>query len=126
MDILCSYVPLKFLLWPAMYTNLHIAAPFFKEYFIFNNILLNAHIAAAIPAILFGPILFEPNFRKSRPDWHRFLGSIYVAGCLLSAVLVIPLAMNNAGTYTNIGKFGFTIMALTWLATPWFATTWFA
>lgn len=114
-------VPLRYLLSPIIYKNEPLAAHFFENFYLGNNLLLFAHICFAIPAILFGPVLFYAPLRAKRPDWHRFLGKIYVIGCLLSAVTVIPLALHNHGGPR--AQLGFTVMGCLWFTITYFAYT---
>lgn len=114
-------VPFKYLfLKPELYTN----TPFASSAFtlpIVNNILFVFHIAAAVPAIIFGPFLFITSLRKAYPKWHIVLGQFYVVGCILSALTVVPLAMNN--NPETPAPIGFTVMAFLWFTTTYFAYT---
>ena len=121
MVILVMPIPISFLIAPEMYTNKPHSSLFFKEYFILNNLLLIFHIAAAAPATLFGPFLFSAKLRQKYTKAHRSLGKIYVVGCLISAVTVLPLALSNgAGIVAHIG---FGNMAVIWFIVTYFAYT---
>lgn len=105
---------------PQIYTNHVFAAEAFSIPII-NNILLAIHIAAAVPAILTGPFLFIAPFRKAYPRIHILCGQIYIAGCLISALTVLPLAIvNNPGTPA---AYGFTPMATLWFTFSYLAYT---
>ncbi len=114
-------VPLKYLFnTPIIYTNNLFAAEAFSTPII-NNLLLAVHIAVAIPSILIGPFLFIVPLRKAYPKLHIRFGQIYVIGCILSALTVVPLAIaNNPGTPA---AYGFTPMATIWFLTTYFAYT---
>lgn len=114
-------IPLLHLSNPELYSNHEAASAFFKSLPFANNMLLVIHIAAALPAIIVGPLLFHTGFRKNWLPWHKRLGKFYVFGCWISAVSVLPLAMANyAGLVAYIG---FGCMACLWLITTYFAYT---
>lgn len=119
MTFLVLPVPLQLLLAEEMFHNAPHASPFFKELFILNNLLLFTHILFAMPAILFGPFLFSDRLRKNRPNIHKTLGKFYVAGCMLSAVTVLPLAISNGGG--TVAHIGFSVMGCTWFTVTYFA-----
>lgn len=50
-----------------------------------------AHLIAAIPVLVGAPLQFTPKIRDSRPQLHRVLGRIYVAGASLAALTAIYL-----------------------------------
>lgn len=77
-----------------------------------SNTLLIIHICAAIPAILFGPLALYAPLRDRKPRFHRWVGTGYVFGCMVSAVTVFPLTFYNKGGI--IGLLGFGAMACTW------------
>tara|TARA_B100000029_G_scaffold368826_2_gene362584 strand:- start:114 stop:908 length:795 start_codon:yes stop_codon:yes gene_type:complete len=102
-----------------LYTNIPFASFFFKEWFILNNILFLLHIAAAIPAVICGPYLIDTKTRKKYPQVHKKLGKLYCFGCMFSALIAIPLSINNhPGT---LAPYGFTCMAITWFTTTYFS-----
>lgn len=121
MTVMVLHVPIYLLFFvPGMYRNEIHSSIVVPDWPIIGNILLVTHIAAAVPAILTGPFLFTPEWRKNRPDLHRLFGKIYVYGCLVSATLVIPLAVNNGGMMIE-PKIGFTVMAVLWFGITWLA-----
>lgn len=121
MSLLVIPIPFAYIFTPSLYTNTEFASLFFKEWFLGNNILFSLHIIGALPTILLGPFLLYDPFRKKRPHLHRTLGKIYVVGCLISAVLVIPLALNNGGNLEP--RIGFTVMAVLWFFITYFGYT---
>lgn len=77
------------------------------------------HIFFALGCTFLGPLLFLKPFRDKHPKYHRKIGKIYVFGALLSAVIVLPLAITNGGgIYPRIG---FTVMAITWFSITYMA-----
>jgi len=118
MTIFVLPIPLTFLTHPAMYGNEPEATMAFPRWPIVNNLLLVAHIAAALPAILIGPFMFIEKLRRDHLDLHRSLGKIYVTGCMVSAITVLPLAMANVTPPAHIG---FTCMGLLWFTITFFA-----
>jgi hypothetical protein len=83
--------------------------------------LLIAHIALAIPPTFMGPLLFISAYRKAYPHHHRFMGKLYVIGCLGSAVTILPLALTNSGGIE--ARIGFSVMAVLWYVITWLAYT---
>jgi|GEM_PF-4736713 len=83
-----------------------------------RSILLPVHIILAIPCTLFGPFLIFAPFRNKFRGVHRTLGKIYVLCTLVSAILVLPLALTNSQSIENawVGQSGFSIMAVLWFA----------
>ncbi len=121
MTILVIGVPFSYILYPEMYTNTPHASAFFKTLkfsHLLNNLLLVSHIAAAVPAILFGPFLFIEGIRRDHIRVHRIMGQIYVFGTLYSAVTVFPLALSNLGG--TVAHIGFGTMSVVWFFTTYF------
>lgn len=81
-----------------------------------DNGLLLVHIVTAIPCLALGPFLMLPRFRLRFPRIHRWMGKVYIAGVLVSAVLGFTLASGNE--HGLAAKLGFMS-----LATVWFVTT---
>lgn len=101
-----------------MILNQELASPFFNIP-VLDNFLLFLHVILSIPPIMLGPWMFNTALRNEKPDLHRQLGKLYVFGCLLGAVTVFPLAVNN-----RIGiepKIGFGVMAVLWGTISYFA-----
>jgi hypothetical protein len=93
-----------------------IATPFLDGWLRINDILLFSHIAAAVPCIIFGPLLFYRDLLKVNPALHRKIGTYYVYGVLYSAVTVIPLSMSKLHI---LPQTGFTVMAVVWFCVTW-------
>jgi uncharacterized membrane protein len=73
------------------------------------------HFAVGGFVLLIGPFQFLPRFRTRWPVLHRWLGRLYVAGCLFSGVAGFMLAQNtNAGP---VARTGFTLLAIFWVIT---------
>ncbi len=73
------------------------------------------HFAVGAIVLLIGPVQFLPRFRARYPVLHRWMGRIYVAGCLFSGIAGFILAQNtNAGL---VARAGFTLLALFWIVT---------
>jgi uncharacterized membrane protein len=72
-----------------------------------------AHFAVGGLVLAIGPFQFLPVLRTRWPSVHRWIGRVYVAGCLFSGVAALILATNtNAGP---IAQTGFTLLAVYWL-----------
>lgn len=111
-------VPFKFVYWIAIYQHINFAAPFLPAPWA-NKIMLVGHIITAVPPLVLGPFLFYRPLRDKRPAIHRLMGKIYVGMCLISALLVFPLALHNSpGT---IAPLGFGVMTLVWFTTTFLA-----
>lgn len=105
---------------PHYYTFDMASSPFF-EIFVINNMLVVAHIGAAMPALIIGPWMFHTKFRDEQLKLHRKLGEIYVIGCIISAATVFPVALANLGGL--VAHIGFGSMAFIWFWTTYFAYT---
>ncbi len=106
---------------PVYFSYKDLASEFIAKHPEINNSLLFFHVLAAIFSILTGPFLFIHPYRKAYPAWHRRLGKIYISGCMISAITIVPLAWHNSpGT---IARYGFTPMAIIWFFTSYFAYT---
>ena len=71
------------------------------------------HFAVGGLVLAIGPFQFLPAARARWPSVHRWIGRIYVAGCIFSGVAGLILASNtNAGP---IAQTGFTLLAIYWL-----------
>jgi len=73
------------------------------------------HVAGAVTALLVGPIQLLPAIR-ARITWlHRWLGRVYVTGCLVGGTAGLVLALGvSSGPVTAAG---FGMLAVLWLAT---------
>lgn len=73
------------------------------------------HFGVGALVLSIGPFQFLPGIRAKLPTVHRWIGRVYVTGCILSGLAGLMLA-----TYTNAGpvaRTGFTLLAGLWLAT---------
>jgi uncharacterized membrane protein len=75
---------------------------------------LDVHIAGAATALLVGPLQFVPRIRQRRPV-HRWLGRIYVVGCLIGGVGGLVAAFGS--TAGPIATAGFGSLAVAWIVT---------
>lgn len=71
------------------------------------------HFGVGALVLTIGPFQFVPGLRSSFPVVHRWIGRLYVAGCLTSGVAGFVLASNtNAGA---VAQTGFSLLAIFWL-----------
>jgi uncharacterized membrane protein len=73
------------------------------------------HFGVGALVLSIGPFQFLPALRAKLPAVHRWVGRVYVAGCILSGLAGLVLA-----TYTNAGpiaRTGFSLLAAFWLTT---------
>ncbi|HEY1447886.1 MAG TPA: DUF2306 domain-containing protein [Caulobacteraceae bacterium] len=75
---------------------------------------LYIHITGAATALLIGPLQFVPRIRQRRPV-HRWLGRIYVVGCLIGGAGGLVVAFGS--TAGPIATAGFGSLAVTWIVT---------
>ena len=74
-----------------------------------------AHFAIGGLVLLIGPFQFLPAFRSRWPKLHRWIGRLYVAGCLTSAaaaLMLAPTAMTG-----SVARWGFSLLAVFWIVT---------
>lgn len=78
--------------------------------------VLYAHVFGAAVTLLVGPLQFWRRLRRNRPQWHRWLGRVYlVPGVLVGGASGAVLAVQAFG---GIGaRAGFLLLALAWMAT---------
>ena len=80
-----------------------------------RHLFAAAHFGIGALVLAIGPFQFVPRIRTKWPVFHRWLGRVYVAGCLLSGIAGFVLASNtNAGV---VAQFGFSLLAIAWLTT---------
>ena len=72
------------------------------------------HISGAAVALLCGPWQYLMGIRR-RWTVHRWLGRLYVAGCLVGGITALPLAANSP--LGALAGSGFFLLGLFWLAT---------
>ncbi len=81
----------------------------------FHKPWLDIHVAGAATALLVGPVQFLPSLRARQRGLHRWLGRLYVAGCLIGGVGGLVMAFG--ATAGPIAGFGFGLLAVIWLIT---------
>lgn len=73
------------------------------------------HVAGAVVALLLGSLQFLPVLRRGSRPPHRWVGRVYVAGCLIGGLAGLVLAVgSHAGP---IASAGFGALAVLWIAT---------
>lgn len=75
---------------------------------------LMIHVASAATALLVGAFQFLPLLRDERVGAHRWLGRVYVAGCLAGGLSGLILAFGS--TAGPVATAGFGSLALVWIA----------
>jgi hypothetical protein len=82
---------------------------------LFHQPWLDVHVAGAATALLVGPLQFLPRLRARRRALHRWLGRLYVTGCLIGGVGGLVMAFGvTAGPIAGVG---FGSLAAIWLIT---------
>lgn len=85
---------------------------------------LFVHIAGSVMALALGSLQFLPVLRKGSSPPHRWVGRVYVAGCLVGGMAGLILAPGSfAGPIASVG---FASLAILWVATTllgWRAAT---
>lgn len=83
-----------------------------------NPIVIHTHAFAAGLALLLGPWQFSTRLRTRRPQWHRWVGRVYLAaGVVTGGVSGLLLARLAQGGW--VGRLGFACLAVAWLYTGW-------
>lgn len=86
---------------------------------LFRRPWLVIHVAGATLALLVGSLQFLRRIRRERPVVHRWVGRIYVAGCIIGGVAGLILA--TGASSGPIATAGFGLLAIAWIATTSFA-----
>lgn len=74
---------------------------------------LYIHIAGAVVALVLGSLQFLPALRRGSIPPHRWIGRVYVAGCLVGGAAGLILA---PGSYAGpIASLGFGSLAVLWI-----------
>lgn len=81
---------------------------------LFANPWLIVHMALGGTALLVGPLQLLPALRRRRAV-HRWLGRIYVVGCLLGGIAGLTMAFGT--TAGPVAALGFGSLGVAWLAT---------
>jgi uncharacterized membrane protein len=74
---------------------------------------LDVHVAGAATALLVGPWQFLPALRARHRGLHRWLGRVYLVGCLSGGIGGLVMAFGT--TAGPIAGFGFGSLAVIWL-----------
>lgn len=75
----------------------------------------SVHFGIGGLVLLIGPFQFVPGLRLKFPVVHRWMGRVYVTGCIFSGIAGFILASNtNAGP---VARAGFSLLAIFWLVT---------
>jgi uncharacterized membrane protein len=82
---------------------------------LFKNPWLGIHVAGASTALLVGSFQFLGQLRQGVSRLHRWLGRIYVVGCVVGGAAGFILAF-GAST-GSISTAGFGLLAIAWLVT---------
>jgi len=73
---------------------------------------LPMHATVAATALLLAPLQFWANLRARRPTVHRWVGRLYVSGCLVGAATGLVLAFGASTGAVSTAGFG--ALALAW------------
>jgi hypothetical protein len=82
---------------------------------LFKNPWLVIHVAGAATSLLVSPLQLMPTIRRRHPRFHRWVGRIYMAGCVIGGIAGIPLALGSAAG--PVATMGFGLLAIAWLST---------
>ena len=72
------------------------------------------HIAGALTALVLGSLQFLPALRRGAGPPHRWIGRVYVVGCLVGGVAGLILAPGSSAG--PIASLGFGSLAVIWIA----------
>ena len=81
---------------------------------LFANPWLMVHMALAGTALLVGPLQLLPALRRRRAV-HRWLGRIYLVGCLVGGIAGLTMAFGT--TAGPVAALGFGSLGVVWLTT---------
>lgn len=70
------------------------------------------HAVIASPILLIAPLQFMPGLRQSRPEVHRWLGRVFLGGCILAGLLGVFL---GSTLYLPGSRIPLTLLATTWI-----------
>lgn len=74
---------------------------------------LDIHVVGAATALLVGPFQFLGALRARRPGVHRWIGRLYLAGCLVGGVGGLLMALGT--TAGPVATAGFGSLAVVWV-----------
>jgi uncharacterized membrane protein len=72
------------------------------------------HVAGAVTALVVGSLQFLPALRQGSSPPHRWIGRVYVAGCLVGGAAGLILAFGSSAG--PIASAGFGGLAVVWIA----------
>ncbi|AOL94281.1 DUF2306 domain-containing protein [Porphyrobacter sp. LM 6] len=80
-----------------------------------------AHAVVALPILVIAPFQFVPGLRQNRPQLHRWLGRVFLANCMVAAILGIYLGSTIQWPGSRIplsilGALWFLFAAIAWQA----------
>lgn len=70
------------------------------------------HAVIASPILLIAPLQFMPGLRQSRPQVHRWLGRVFLGGCIIAGLLGVYL---GSTLYLPGSRVPLTLLASTWI-----------
>lgn len=71
------------------------------------------HIAGSVTALAVGSLQFLPRLRRGSGPPHRWIGRVYVAGCLIGGVAGLILSPGSSAG--PIASAGFSSLAILWI-----------
>ena len=80
-----------------------------------------AHALMAMPILVIAPFQFMPGLRQNRPQLHRWLGRVFLANCMVAALLGIYLGSTiqwpgSRIPLSTLGALWFLFAAIAWQA----------
>lgn len=80
-----------------------------------------AHAVMALPILVIAPFQFMPGLRQNRPHLHRWLGRVFLANCMVAALLGIYLGSTikwpgSRIPLSTLGALWFLFAAIAWQA----------
>jgi len=80
-----------------------------------------AHAVMAMPILVIAPFQFMPGLRQNRPQVHRWLGRVFLANCMIAAILGVYLGSTIQWPGSRIplsllGSLWFGFAAIAWQA----------
>lgn len=79
------------------------------------------HALIASPILLIAPLQFTPGLRQSRPEVHRWLGRVFLTGCMIAGLLGVYLGSTlylpgSRIPLSLLGTLWFAFAAIAWQA----------
>ncbi len=98
-----------------VFSGFQFVPPEVKSNGFFSPLGLELHITASAFAMILGVFQFLRVLRTGAPAWHRWMGRIYIAACLVGGAAGLSIALySSAGP---IAGWGFFFLAVFWLLT---------